>query len=303
DYTYNWTVVSGGTGTNLVANQKSQTLLTAGVYKVVVTDASGCTISTTYTITEPSELLIADATVSTAIACFGDNETIKVNVTQGSTAPYIYSVSGSATETSAATTATTYSFSVPVGTYTVKVTDANGCEKSLDPITLTQSAAALAVSGVVKPYIGGFQVSCNGASDGEIDTTVTGGTIGSGYTYAWSVTGGGTDISASTSADQLDLKAGTYTVVVTDANGCDQTDSYTLTQPDALSLDSSQVDFNGFNVSCFGALNGEIDLTVTGGTPVYTYEWSSSDGTGYDPTSQDQTDLSSGTYIVKVTDS
>jgi gliding motility-associated-like protein len=392
DYTYNWTVVSGGTGTNLVANQKSQTLLTAGVYKVVVTDASGCTISTTYTITEPSELLIADATVSTAIACFGDNETIKVNVTQGSTAPYIYSVSGSATETSAATTATTYSFSVPVGTYTVKVTDANGCEKSLDPITLTQSAAALAVSGVVKPYIGGFQVSCNGASDGEIDTTVTGGTIGSGYTYAWSVTGGGTDISASTSADQLDLKAGTYTVVVTDANGCTQTDSYTLTepdvltvsgvvkqyiggiqvscngandgeidttvaggatdytyawsvtgggtdisastsadqldlkagtytvvvtdangctqtdsytltQPDALSLDSSQVDFNGFNVSCFGALNGEIDLTVTGGTPVYTYEWSSSDGTGYDPTSQDQTDLSSGTYIVKVTDS
>jgi gliding motility-associated-like protein len=392
DYTYNWTVVSGGTGTNLVANQKSQTLLTAGVYKVVVTDASGCTISTTYTITEPSELLIADATVSTAIACFGDNETIKVNVTQGSTAPYIYSVSGSATETSAATTATTYSFSVPVGTYTVKVTDANGCEKSLDPITLTQSAAALAVSGVVKPYIGGFQVSCNGASDGEIDTTVTGGTIGLGYTYAWSVTGGGTDISASTSADQLDLKAGTYTVVVTDANGCtqtdsytltepdvltvsgvvkqyiggiqvscngandgeidttvaggatdytyawsvtgggtdisastsadqldlkagtytvvvtdangcDQTDSYTLTQPDALSLDSSQVDFNGFNVSCFGALNGEIDLTVTGGTPVYTYEWSSSDGTGYDPTSQDQTDLSSGTYIVKVTDS
>ena len=303
DYTYNWTVVSGGTGTNLVANQKSQTLLTAGVYKVVVTDASGCTISTTYTITEPSELLIADATVSTAIACFGDNETIKVNVTQGSTAPYIYSISGSATETSAATTATTYSFSVPVGTYTVKVTDANGCEKSLDPITLTQSAAALAVSGVVKPYIGGFQVSCNGASDGEIDTTVTGGTIGSGYTYAWSVTGGGTDISASTSADQLDLKAGTYTVVVTDANGCTQTDSYTLTQPDALSLDSSQVDFNGFNVSCFGALNGEIDLTVTGGTPVYTYEWSSSDGTGYDPTSQDQTDLSSGTYIVKVTDS
>ena len=392
DYTYNWTVVSGGTGTNLVANQKSQTLLTAGVYKVVVTDASGCTISTTYTITEPSELLIADATVSTAIACFGDNETIKVNVTQGSTAPYIYSISGSATETSAATTATTYSFSVPVGTYTVKVTDANGCEKSLDPITLTQSAAALAVSGVVKPYIGGFQVSCNGASDGEIDTTVTGGTIGSGYTYAWSVTvggtdisastsadqldlkagtytvvvtdangctqtdsytltepdvltvsgvvkqyiggiqvscngandgeidttvaggatdytyawsvtGGGTDISASTSADQLDLKAGTYTVVVTDANGCTETDSYTLTQPDALSLDSSQVDFNGFNVSCFGALNGEIDLTVTGGTPVYTYEWSSSDGTGYDPTSQDQTDLSSGTYIVKVTDS
>jgi len=390
DYTYNWTVVSGGTGTNLVANQKSQTLLTAGVYKVVVTDASGCTISTTYTITEPSELLIADATVSTAIACFGDNETIKVNVTQGSTAPYIYSISGSATETSAATTATTYSFSVPVGTYTVKVTDANGCEKSLDPITLTQSAAALAVSGVVKPYIGGFQVSCNGASDGEIDTTVAGGTTdytyawsvtGGGtdisastsadqldlkagtytvvvtdangctqtdsytltepdvltvsgvvkqyiggiqvscngandgeidttvaggatdYTYAWSVTGGGTDISASTSADQLNLKAGTYTVVVTDANGCTQTDSYTLTQPDALSLDSSQVDFNGFNVSCFGALNGEIDLTVTGGTPVYTYEWSSSDGTGYDPTSQDQTDLSSGTYIVKVTDS
>ena len=391
DYTYNWTVVSGGTGTNLVANQKSQTLLTAGVYKVVVTDASGCTISTTYTITEPSELLIADATVSTAIACFGDNETIKVNVTQGSTAPYIYSISGSATETSAATTATTYTFSVPVGTYTVKVTDANGCEKSLDPITLTQSAAALAVSGVVKPYIGGFQVSCNGVSDGEIDTTVTGGTIGSGYTYAWSVTGGGTDISASTSADQLNLKAGTYTVVVTDANrctqtdsytltepdvlavsgvvkpyiggiqvscygasdgeidttvaggatdytyawsvtgggtdisastsadqlnlkagtytvvvtdanGCTETDSYTLTQPDALNLDSSQVDFNGFNVSCFGALNGEIDLTVIGGTPVYTYEWSSSDGTGYDPTSQDQTDLSSGTYIVKVTD-
>ena len=306
DYTYNWTVVSGGTGTNLVANQKSQTLLTAGVYKVVVTDASGCTISTTYTITEPSELLIADATVSTAIACFGDNETIKVNVTQGSTAPYIYSVSGSATETSAATTATTYSFSVPVGTYTVKVTDANGCEKSLNPITLTQSAAALAVSGVVKPYIGGFQVSCNGASDGEIDTTVTGGTIGSGYTYAWSVTGGGTDISASTSADQLNLKAGTYTVVVTDANGCTETESYILTQPDVLAITETILQYNGgFQISCNGEDDGKIDLAISGGTEAYQYAWTSSLGAkdiSGTATAQNQIELTAGTYTVVVTD-
>ena len=227
----------------------------------------------------------------------GEIDTTVTGGTIGSGYTYAWSVTGGGTDISASTSAD--QLDLKAGTYTVVVTDANGCTQT-DSYTLTEPDV-LAVSGVVKQYIGGIQVSCNGANDGEIDTTVAGGATD--YTYAWSVTGGGTDISASTSADQLDLKAGTYTVVVTDANGCTETDSYTLTQPDALSLDSSQVDFNGFNVSCFGALNGEIDLTVTGGTPVYTYEWSSSDGTGYDPTSQDQTDLSSGTYIVKVTDS
>ncbi|MCP9754944.1 adhesin, partial [Lacihabitans sp. CCS-44] len=93
-----------------------------------------------------------------------------------------------------------------------------------------------------------------------IDLTVSGGT--SPYTYNWSNT--------ATTQDLTGLAAGTYSVTITDANGCQTTASATITQPAAALAQS----LTQTNVLCFGNSTGAIDLTVSGGTSPYTYNWS-----------------------------
>ncbi|MBK8192263.1 MAG: SprB repeat-containing protein [Lewinellaceae bacterium] len=122
---------------------------------------------------------------------------------------------------------------------------------------------------------------CNGASTGAINLTVTGGT--GSKTYIWS--------SGQTTEDLNNIAAGTYTVTVTDANGCTKTTSATVTQPPAISLSISVT-----NVLCNGASTGAINLTAIGGTGSKTYIWSSGQ------TTEDLTNIAAGTYTVTVTD-
>ena len=148
-------------------------------------------------------------------------------------------------------------------------------------------------------------VSCNGLSNGAINITASGGittggtvTTTNGYQYSWSGTG-----VAATAEDQTGLVAGTYTVTVTDDNGCTTSATYVVTEPTVLSASATKVD-----VLCNGASTGSINLTATGGTLSggtvtttngYQYSWS---GTGVAATAEDQTGLVAGTYTVTVTD-
>ena len=102
--------------------------------------------------------------------------------------------------------------------------------------------------------------------------------------------------------DLSDLSPGTYNVTVTDANDCTATNSFTITEPTELSLTSLVPKTNGFEVSCFGGADGQIDINTSGGTGVYTYTWITNDGSGLSAGEQDQTGLSAGTYSVTVTD-
>ena len=125
-------------------------------------------------------------------------------------------------------------------------------------------------------------VSCFGGSDGSLDLTAFGGTVP--YTYLWS--------NAATTEDLTGLPAGTYTVTITDANGCTATASTTINQPAAaLTASTTQVD-----VLCYGDATGSVDLTVSGGTIAYSYLWSNA------ATTEDITSLTAGTYTVTVTD-
>ena len=128
-------------------------------------------------------------------------------------------------------------------------------------------------------------MSCNGGSDGSIDLTVSGGTAP--YTYSWN------DAGSSTTQDINSLPIGTYTVTVTDDNGCTATETVTITEPTSLSLSSTQI-----NVSCNGGSDGSIDLSVAGGTAPYTYSWDDAGSS----TTQDIGSLPIGTYTVTVTD-
>jgi hypothetical protein len=135
-------------------------------------------------------------------------------------------------------------------------------------------------------------VSCNGGTDGALTVTPYFGTPP--YTYAWkrnNVTITPTD-SAITNLD-----AGKYDVTVTDGNSNAVTLTYTITQPATLSVANTLT-----NVSCYGLMNGAINITVSGGTSPYTYFWTTSNGCGHDIDSEDQTGLASGTYTVEVTD-
>ena len=260
-YTYSWSP-SGGTGATASG-------LAAGTYVVTVTDANACTTTQSFTITQPAPL-VASAGTTVNVSCNGGTNASATVVVSGGTPGYTYS--WSPTGGTAATAS-----GLQAGTYTVTVTDANGCTTT-QGFTLTQPPALVATAGTT------VNVSCNGGTNGSAKVNVTGGT--GGYTYSWSPSGG-------TGATASGLAAGTYTVTVTDANGCSTTQSFTLTQPPALVATAGTT----VNVSCNGGTNGSAKVNVTGGTGAYTYSWSPSGGTGATASG-----LAAGTYTVTVTD-
>ncbi|OYX86500.1 MAG: hypothetical protein B7Y83_01255, partial [Flavobacteriales bacterium 32-34-25] len=127
-------------------------------------------------------------------------------------------------------------------------------------------------------------IACYGGSTGSATITVSGGSPS--YTYSWSPSGG-------TAATAMGLTAGNYTCSVTDANGCTTTRLVTITQPPALVASvSSQT-----NIACYGGSTGSATITVSGGSPTYTYAWSPSGGTAATAAG-----LTAGNYTCTVTD-
>ena len=245
------------------ATTEDITGLVAGSYTVTVTDVKGCTKTQNFTITQPDVLFLSLTVINNK--CNGGNTgSIDLTVT-GGTIPYTYLWSNGATVEDPT--------GLIAGFYHVTVTDANGCFKSIS--TFISEPPAIVLSVVVN------NVKCPGANDGSINLTVTGGT--SPYTYVWS--------NGAVTEDISGLVAGTYTVTVTDANACTKTISANVTQPNPINISATHTD-----VKCNGGNTGTIDLTVTGGTPTYTYNWDNA------PDVEDPTGLTAGTYHVTVTD-
>ncbi|MEL6837626.1 MAG: SprB repeat-containing protein, partial [Bacteroidota bacterium] len=133
---------------------------------------------------------------------------------------------------------------------------------------------------------------CNGFFTGSISLNVIGGTMP--YSYAWT----GPNGFVSTDEDLTGLEAGIYTVVVTDANGCEDTASFEIEEPEVLEIDVAGTTTTP--ADCNGSFTGSIDLAVTGGTMPYTYSWTGPNG--FVSTDEDLTGLEAGTYTVVVTD-
>jgi len=178
------------------------------------------------------------------------------------------------------------------GTYHVTVTDSNG-DTAFSTYSLTMPTE-LKLSGIPRnPDCH----SANGASNGSIDITPSGGTPG--YIYSWTGTSSGI---VPSHEDQSGLGEGTYTVIVTDRNGCSVETSWSLREPQIISILASTSDLD-CNVAS-GRPNGSINVHVTGGAPGYVYTWTETNGgSGVDPSSEDQTGLTAGTYTLIVTDS
>ncbi|MBK7966561.1 MAG: SprB repeat-containing protein [Bacteroidetes bacterium] len=239
--------------------------LAANTYTVTVTDANLCIASNAFVVGEVPSLILSTSTVD--VLCNGDATGSIDLIVLGGTPNYNYTWSNGGVSQDIA--------GLIADTYTVTVTDGSACTATTSAV-INQPIAALGLS--TSPT----SVACFGGNTGSINLTVTGGTPN--YTYLWS--------NGFTGEDPTALIAGTYTVTVTDNNSCTATTSAIVTQPaSGLGLSTSPT-----SVACFGGNTGSINLTVTGGTPNYTYLWSNG-FTGEDPTA-----LIAGTYTVTVTD-
>ncbi len=245
------------------ATTQDLTGVIAGTYTVTVKDASNCTAIMSATITQPAAIVMNSSVVNVGCAGGADGS---VDITvQGGIFPYTYLWSNNAT--------TEDIHNVSGGSFSVTVTDANAC-------TITATFTITEPSAITSSIVG-TDVTCNGAHNGAADLTVGGGTAP--YTFLWSTFQGSEDISG--------LNGGLYYVIIKDANGCERKDSVLLAEPAPLILSTVVT-----NISCFNANDGAIDLTVTGGTPNYSYAWSNS------ATTQDLSSLPGGLYVVTVTD-
>ncbi|MCB9227922.1 MAG: gliding motility-associated C-terminal domain-containing protein [Chitinophagales bacterium] len=263
---------TGGNGTITYtingANPQTSNIFTglaAGLYTFEATDANGCSATVSTTISENPPLVIAiDSVINET--CGGNNSgAIYVTVTGGD-GNYTYNWSNSTSQEDLT--------NVGGGTYTLIVTDGAGCSA-----TITQSISSPAsLSLVVADY---SDITCNGANDGSVDISVAGGTPP--YNFSWNTT--------ATTEDIEDLSAGTYTIVVTDQNGCTATISQTIAEPVALAGSITTTD-----VACFGDNSGTASVTVSGGTAPYTYLWNTFE------TTSSISGLNAGIVSVIVTD-
>lgn len=257
-YTYDWS--PGGLSGSI------QSTLGPGNYTVTATDLSGCTGSTTVSISEP---LAITATTSSIDASCGQNDgQVSVSASGGTgTLSYSWNPGGGTTSTMAG---------IGPGTYTVTISDQNSC-------SITANATVSSQNGPIISLSNSTNVSCYNANDGSATVSATGGN--GTYSYSWNPGG-------LVGSSQTGLAAGSYTVTVTDVGGCTDQIVVDITEPAEIVLSSSNV----VPANC-GANDGSATVNASGGTGGFTYSWSPSGGTG-----ATGVNLGAGVYTVTVTD-
>ena len=241
---------SGGTGTLQFSINNGTTFqsgnvfngLVAGTYNVVVSDAVGCFVSTAIVIADPPVLSISANNIGTT--CTQSNGSITASG-DGGTGVLQYAINGGSYQSSA-------NFNnLAAGNYTVTVQDANGCTASTTT-NITDAPSAVIVNITTTP------VGCNGQSDGTVDIVANSGTAPLNY----SIDNGLTFQAGSFFSG---LAAGSYSIVVSDANGCTTTSSINVVEPTTLILN-----LNSVNTTC-SQTNGSVSAIANGGTPAYQF--------------------------------
>ena len=225
------------------------------------------------------------------ISCVNNTDGIIEVVTSGGSGNYQISIDGGLTFPYTSSGLDSI-FNLSAGNYSVVAQDENACLSSPSDITLTEPSA-LSIDLITESA----SINCFGFSDGEITVQVSGGA----GLYSYSLDGG-----ASTQPGNVfsNLASSNITIEVNDGNGCTVTDSYFLDEPSPLTLNSATVisDFNGAEISCFGASDGVVEVDAVGGTGTYSYSFIT-DFIVNEFTSGNQiVDLSAGLYTVQLID-
>ena len=248
-------VVNGGTPayTTLWSNGSSSLInngLCSGAYSYTITDAAGCKAVQSFSLITASPIVFSVPDIDNPL-CNNNCNGVVTSIPSGGVLPYTFNWIVSTSTTSVAN-------NLCSGNYSVVVSDANGCSAQ-ETYTLT-GPTTISITAVVT------DANCNGSADGAIDITVTGGTPGTpAYTFTWTPTG------AIFTEDLINVTANTYSLQLTDGNGCIVDSSFVVAEPTIV--------VDNFSISpsaCFGNCNGSITLAPTGGTGAYTYSWSPS---------------------------
>ena len=259
----------------------NRTVTAGGVYAVVVTAPgfAGCT-ATSYITVEEDKALPSASDSHTDVSCNGGNNgSVTINF-NGGTGPYEVNFNGGGFVTQ--TSPKVYT-GLAAGTYSWVVRGANGCSVSGSE-TISEPTALLASDAHTN-------VSCNGGTDGSVTVTFSGGTA----PYMVNFNGGGFEAQTSPKA-YTGLAAGTYSWVVKDANGCEQSGSETISEPTALLASDAHTE-----VTCLGFMDGSVTLTFSGGTAPYMVNFN---GGGFEAQTSPKTysGLGAGTYTWVVKD-
>lgn len=243
--------------------------LTAGTYAFTVSDVAGaCGVEDSVIVEEPDSFIITTTLVAD-VSCFNTADGQATADVGGVTAGYTFDWS------SGETGPTAIALSAGINTVTVTV-DSSGCTQT----------ATINIGAPARFFLttDSTEVSCPGGSDGTATVTVTGSGGTPPFTYNWS--------NGFTTATITGLTAdSTYRVTVTDANGCEEYDTVSITGPAPF-----DISYTAEPAACFGANTGSAQVTVSGATAPYTYAWS----TG--ATTDTASGLAQGTYAVTITD-
>ena len=264
--------ISGGFGTpdyswsNLEITP-SLTNLMAGWYILTAEDDNGCILMDSVLINEPpcDQFMILVNTVSPL--CSGDL-TGEANLTiNNGVGPYSIDWSTGENDVMSIT-------GLSAMIHTVEVTDAQGCYTFMN--YGISEPSPLSIGFAESPS------TCTGFDNGTIDMTINGGTYPY-VSYLWS--------NGQSTEDLINLPEGSYSVTIQDVNGCSESNSILLTDPDTV-----KVTYVVSHVTCFEGTDAAIDITVTGGTQTYSYDWSNG------AVSEDLSGIDVGGYILSVTD-
>jgi hypothetical protein len=261
--------------------------LIAGTYNVDVDDVNGCgpITSSTIVIGEPTVISIAETSVND-ITCNGLADGSIDITASGGTVATVYTYSWITTEGSGLVASSEDQTGLGAGTYNLTVTDDNTCT-GITSIVITEPT----ILNITETAV--LDITCNGLTDGSIDITVSGGILS--YTYSWTTTDGSGLVAVD--KNQSGLSAGTYEVIVTDTYACEAVDSFLVSEPILLQIDTE----NKTDVTtCNGDNTGTITIAASGGTGVLTYTLNP--GAVQTNTTGIFTGLIAGTYNVDVDD-
>jgi len=263
-FQYSWN--SGYTGEDLVN-------IASGTYILNVTDASGCLQNANTVVNQPPAISLTVDQVG-AINCHGDQTGSAIANASGGTGTFSYLWNDPGAQITKTAT------NLFAGNYQVRVTDESGCFRIGS--VLIQEPAEINLNATISP------VRCYNGTDGSILTNVSGGTAP--FFFVWSNGVFGTGIIGISN-----LTAGNYSLALTDANNCQVSDTFLVTEPDSLYI----ISVTPTNLTCYNSGDGAIAIEAAGGTGQLSY--SANNGSSYQ-TDNEITNLGAGNYQVLVRD-
>ena len=272
---------NGGSGTYTFAwghtpdNTAVVSSLAGTTYEVTVTDENGCATFEQFQMIEPPLLSVSATT--TPSSCGLDNGAISTSST-GGTIPYTYSWSNDASPVPNPD-------NLAGNTYTLTLTDDNSCETELDVLVASSVGIEVALITVTDVLCFNEDTGCI-----ELEIETSNGNVESIYTNEFG------EISNS-----CDIPTGEYTVILTDEENCQYTQTFTISQPEGIEiLLESPITNSGYNVSVYQGADGVIQTDVEGGVTPYDFSWIGPNN--YINNEQNLNSLIAGTYTLLLTD-